>query len=486
VLRAIGTLLFSIIGCAIMAQPIYFDDLYLFDDRGEGIGIGGTQKISTGYVNWNSGFFAGQLPSQQSLFTVNFQGTLMSSVELPFIDTIRGQSGNLLVVNDTTVVVMSYEQIITEQSSGDFVLYKMSTDGTIHWKKRYGQANRLDIPQRVSKTQEGGFIITGQATIEVSGDTDGQVLLVKTNSDGSLSWNKLFGGSQFDNGADIVQTPEGGYLILGWTRSFGAGQRDFYLVKTDSQGLEQWHKTYGAGTDEGGTSIILLSDGNYLLTGSGSNPIVSGSIGKVYKVEPGGDAIWSESYTYQANGSNNLHETVELSDGSLVSAGATGAGGSAGWLVKTNNLGEVIWQREYDKNSGTDLFYSVLATDDGGFLLSGQAINEATNSQDAWLLKVDSIGCPYPNCTVGIDEKRKTVLVDVWPNPCTDVLNVELLDPSAALRVAVMDINGKEILRFTQNDTRESIDVSSWPSGIYILNGTDDKGRSFYVKVVKQ
>ena len=146
----------------------------------------------------------------------------------------------------------------------------------------------------------------------------------------------------------------------------------------------------------------------------------------------------------------------------------------------------MIWQRIYDKNENTDLFYSLLATADGGFLLSGQAINEATNSQDAWLLKVDSIGCEYPNCTVGISEIEKTVMVNVWPNPVSDVLNMEVIDPSAALRVTVIDVSGREILRFTQNDKRKTVDVSDWPSGIYILQGTDEKGRAFSVKVVKQ
>jgi hypothetical protein len=78
---------------------------------------------------------------------------------------------------------------------------------------------------------------------------------------------------------------------------------------------------------------------------------------------------------------------------------------------------------------------------------------------------------------------------DVWPNPVSDVLNIDFsihASSGRALEVTVVDASGKEILRFTQNDSREVIDVSSWPSGIYILNGTDDKGRSFSVKVVKQ
>lgn len=154
--------------------------------------------------------------------------------------------------------------------------------------------------------------------------------------------------------------------------------------------------------------------------------------------------------------------------------------------MKRLKMGEELWQREYDLSSQTDLLINILATDDGGFLLSGQAINEQTNSQDAWLLKVDSVGCPYPNCTVGIDEEAKTVVVDVWPNPATDVLNIEKVGSSKQLNISVFDLNGKLVHNYTQNNQRETIDVSGWPTGVYVLQGTDEEGRSFSLKVVKQ
>lgn len=76
-------------------------------------------------------------------------------------------------------------------------------------------------------------------------------------------------------------------------------------------------------------------------------------------------------------------------------------------------------------------------------------------------------------------------MVDVWPNPAMDVLNIERTLSSGKLNISVSDMSGKLIPNFTQTGTRERIDVSVWPSGIYILQGSDEKGRSFSVKVMK-
>jgi hypothetical protein len=489
VFKAIGTLLGWLICCATIAQPTYFNQLYLFSDRADGIGVGGTQKLGDNYINWNSGFFSSTLASRQSMFIIDEDGLLVSFFEVPFVDSIREQSGNIIVLDDTTVIARGYEQILTEPVPGDFVLRKMNIDGTQYWKKRYGEDYRLDISTRVIQTEEGGFAIVGQSTLDTGGVDDAQAMLVKTDENGDLLWKRYYGGSNYDAGLDVLQTPDEGYLVLGWTRSFGAGQRDFYLVKTDAQGNEEWHETYGTSGEDIGSSLLSLSNGNFLLIGGGTNSAVTTSKGYLYEVTLTGQEIWHEEYTSGPEEADHLYSAIQLDDGSLVLCGLAdnhNTGGNAGWLLKTDASGAPVWQRTYDHSSQTDLFYNVLSVEYGGFLLSGQAKNSSTNSQDAWLLKVDSIGCPYPNCTVGIEEEEKTVMVDVWPNPVSELLNIEKATTSEALNILVVDVNGREILRFTQNDTKESVDVSGWPSGVYLLKGMDEKGRSFSVKVVKQ
>ena len=470
-----------------IAQPIYFDNFYGADTIAGGVGIGGTVKFRSGYYSWSAQKDAGVSHWRLYAFEIDTVGELMAEV-YPFTeDTISERAANVLVVEDSLLVGLSYRQVLTEQVPGDMVLTKIRGNGDIIWKEAYGLSDRLEIPQRAALTADGGFILAGQVTIETQSNQEADAWLVKTDSLGNMEWEQTYGGPTYDSGSDIVQTPDGGFLLLGWTRSFGAGQRDFYLVKTDSVGEQEWQRTYGGGGEDVGSGILQLSNGNYLLTGGGTNGAVTTAKGYLFEVTPNGQQVWHEQYESGSSPGDHLFKSIQLSDGSLVSCGLAdndGTGGNAGWLVKTDANGELLWQREYDKNEHTDLFYSVLATYDGGFLLSGQAVNEATNSQDAWLLKVDSVGCEYPNCTVGISEVEKTVMVDVWPNPVSDVLNIEVIDPSTTLEMTVTDMQGRVVLR-TPLRGAGGLNVRAWPSGIYILQGMDEKGRSFSIKVVK-
>jgi len=468
-----------------LGQPIYFDGLYGDVANGQGLGKHSTIEYENGYLSWGTSF--GNM--KPYLLLVDTSGELLYDVYPDLPDSVSYQCGQIEQLSDSVFIGLCFrrETWVPSTEQGDYCLIRFKATGEIISEWVYGYSDRIDIPQHFIHTSDGGYHISGQT--QYPQQSDGQLYAVKIDSMGTVQWEEEYGGSQYESGASGLQTPDGGFMLLGWTRSYGAGQRDFYLVKTDAQGNELWHETYGTNREEIGASIIRLHDGNYLLTGSGSHPSGSGSIAKVYKIDPEGNVIWAQTYTYQSNTGHNFHKTIETWNGDLVSVGMTNLLSNAGYLVKTDSLGEVIWQREYDKNENTDLFYSVLATDDGGFLLSGQAINETTNSQDAWLLKVDSIGCPYPNCTVGIDEQERTVLVDVWPNPCTDVLNIEAADRSATIEMTVTDMSGRAVTTpdpSLQRGEPLRMDVSCWPSGVYILKGMDEKGRSCSVKVVKQ
>jgi hypothetical protein len=450
---------------------VYFDNLYLHDDQVEGISLGGSVLVSDGYLTWKYKSPTAEAYGNASLLMIDFYGDVISETDLPLIDTIWDIVRNIVSLNDTIFVALSFEQVLTEDTPGDMVLRKLNRNAEVEWKQIYGDTGQLDVPQRVAITADGGFIMVGQVTIETQGNQEADVWLVKTDENGVVEWEQTYGGLNYDSGSDVVQTPDGGYLLLGWTRSYGAGQRDFYLIKTDNLGNEEWYQTYGGAGNEIGSSILQLSDGNYSLTGSGSQGVQqgSGSLGRIYKIAPDGGTIWAKTYIYESNSGNNLHKSLELWNGDLVSVGMTNNTSNAGYLVRTDSLGEVIWQREYDKNESTDLFYSLLATDDGGFLLSGQAVNEETNSQDAWLLKVDSLGCTFPNCIVGVDEEERTVIVDVWPNPTSEVLHLELQQHGMA-EIMLYDMAGKLLLQKQTTQLREVIDVSALESGLYLLS----------------
>jgi len=89
--------------------------------------------------------------------------------------------------------------------------------------------------------------------------------------EGSFQWEAIFGGGSYDVGGWVQQTADSGYVITGWTRSFGAGSEDLYLIKTDSSGNAQWEKTFGGSDVETGNCVEQTSDGGYVIVGTTSS-----------------------------------------------------------------------------------------------------------------------------------------------------------------------------------------------------------------------
>ena len=134
-----------------------------------------------------------------------------------------------------------------------------------HFCKAIGGKNR-DWSSSLIQTSDSGYAIAGFTTSFGSGDED--VYVVKLDANGNLQWTKTIGGPASEEGYSIIQTSDGGYAIAGYTTSFGAGlSSDAYLVKLDAKGNLQWTKTIGGEYADEGLSLIQTSDGGYVIAG---------------------------------------------------------------------------------------------------------------------------------------------------------------------------------------------------------------------------
>jgi hypothetical protein len=143
----------------------------------------------------------------------------------------------------------------------DLFLIKTDANGNVIWAKTYGGTG-WDEASSVQQTSDGGYIVAGYTGSWPYYD----IFLIKTDASGNVQWAKTYGGTDYDRAYSVQQTSDGGYIVAGYTASFGAFG-DIFLVKTDANGNVQWAKTYGGTSSDWASSVQQTSDGGYIVAG---------------------------------------------------------------------------------------------------------------------------------------------------------------------------------------------------------------------------
>jgi hypothetical protein len=266
-------------------------------------------------------------------------------------------------------------------------LTKAAEPPATEWTHPYGGAN-WDGAQSLVQAGDGGYVMAGSTLSYGAGGYD--FLLVKTDANGNMQWNKPYGGSNDDMAYSVVQASDGGYAIAGWTKSYRVGGPDFCLVKTDASGNTQWSRTYGGTGSNYARSVVRTSDGGYAIAGFTSP---GGSFNfMLVKTDASGNMQWSK--TYGGDYWERAYSVVQTSDGGYALAGYTesyGAGSEDFWLVKTDSSGNMQWNKAYG-GTNIDDAYSVVQTSDGGYALAGDTASHIYGKTEAWLVKTDTSG----------------------------------------------------------------------------------------------
>jgi hypothetical protein len=266
------------------------------------------------------------------------------------------------------------------------------------WSRTFGGEN-LDFGYSVQQTSDGGYVIAGVTVSFGAGGYD--VWLIKTDFDGNKVWDKTFGGTGWDEAYSVQQTSDGGYVIAGETESYGAGECDVWLIKTDATGRKVWDRTFGGAGRDVAHSAQQTSDGGYIIAGS------TDSYGAGYldvwliKTNADGNRVWDR--TFGGAGWDEAHSVKQTSDGGYIIAGETesyGAGWDDVWLIRTDASGSKVWDRTFG-GERNDLGYSVQQTTDGGYIVVGETDSYGAGSGDVWLIKTDANGYKVWDRTFG-------------------------------------------------------------------------------------
>ena len=317
----------------------------------------------------------------------------------------------------------------------DLWLLKSDTNGNEQWNKTF-KLDGYDRTSHIWQTSDGGYILAGHIHPERNPDPKGKVIytdsdaaIIKTDKNGNPEWNRTFGGLKDEYARIVQQTSDGGYILAGGTESYGSGKRDIWLVRTDPEGEEQWNRTYGGNSRDRANSVRQTFDGGFIIAGGTESYGAGHSDFFLVKTDRNGNEQWNRRFGGEGPEFNSYME--QTTDGGFILGGKTLSFNGNYWLIKTDADGNMQWDRifgyelesflqisdgcfiltgvtrskqdgnilltktdpegveQWEKSFESDNIHSVLQTSDGGYILAGY------KSSDFWLVKLSKEG-PVP------------------------------------------------------------------------------------------
>ncbi len=339
---------------------------------------------------------------------------------------ISAQDGGFIICGSTTSN--------SPGATSDALVFKVDQNGNLVWKKNYGGNGGQQASDILALSD--GYIFTGTNSDPNTAISD--VYLVKIDLSGNLIWEKTLGGSEFDEAYSIQYTLDGGFILAGYTSSYGMGARDAYLLKVDANGNEQWHKTFGTEHSDGFASVIQTNDGGYLCGGFLNT-------------------FFSQQFIYD-----------DL------------------FIVKTDAHGNLVWQKTFGSNR-EDAASKVIFSDNGSFVILGSS-NSYSPKNKLYLIALNENG---EITKVEQDKSFNQLnnnynLVQNFPNPFNSTTTIKFAIPQSSssysstkkerseafVTLKVYNLLGKEVATLINEekapgDYEVKFDSGNLPSGVY-------------------
>ena len=268
-------------------------------------------------------------------------------------------------------------------------LLKVDASGNEQWHQTLGTYTMDHIGRSVQQTSDGGYIIAG----EQGAGWQYSAFIMKTDASGNMLWTRVIGNyDAYDTARCVKQTPDGGYIVAGMTQSFGAGGADAWLIKLDMNGNEQWNRTFGGPLFDAGNYVDLTTDTGYVIIGSTESYGTGGSADAwLIKTDSNGHEEWNK--TFGGTDYEDAAQIQQTTDGGFVFVGTKPVtdGTTDIWVMKTDASGVTLWERTLG-GTAYDTGYSIQQTTDGGYFVVGDYTNPMTMDPEVYAAKLDKNG----------------------------------------------------------------------------------------------
>jgi len=301
----------------------------------------------------------------------------------------------ILQTRDHGFLVAGYSESFGNDNDMDVYVIRTDVDGDEVWSKIYDEGF-IERVYDLIPAHDGGYILVGDIRPDQVSDFD--VYLLKINDRGDLIWSRNYGGPARDQGFSVAQTTDGGYIIAGRTSSFGNGEDDVYLIKTDVNGNEIWSRTYGDTADDGAFDVIPFNGGYAVVGASDILSPFPPLLPDLYLIltDENGEKI--NTFLFGGDESDVGRAITETADGGLIITGSTGNNSDV-YLLKTDAAGNLQWSKKFG-GPLIDIGNDIIQLNDGTYVLTG--VTELTVADpDLYLLKVDNDGNEIWSTAIG-------------------------------------------------------------------------------------
>lgn len=271
----------------------------------------------------------------------------------------------------------------------DAYVVRVDGDGTLLWDRTYGGSG-TDRARAIIETGDGGFGVAGATESKGAGEFDAWVL--KLNAAGELIWDRHFGGRATDWASAMVETSDGGLAIAAYTQATSENAYDFWVIKLDGNGELLWERQFGGPATDWASAIAETNDRGLVVVGHTESRGAGDADMWIIKLTADGELLWDR--TVGGSARDYASAVTATDDGGLVVAGPIESNGAEGvdiQVLKLDASGGIVWNRTFG-GSGDDWVRAVVETRDGGHAVAGYTTSKGAGLNDVWLLKLDAGG----------------------------------------------------------------------------------------------
>lgn len=299
-------------------------------------------------------------------------------------------------IGESIVATPDGGYLIAASSQGDIRIFKINKFGNVLWQKTFDREKSSDAAIKLQADSDGGYILTGYTNF--TGELS-DIWIIRIDSEGKVIWQYTYGGPTFDVPSSIKETPDGGWIIVGYTKLGGTKTIRCWVFKLKSTGEMEWQKAFGGNQDAYGMDAVVTSDGGFAIAGMAFDDGITD--GFVVRLSSSGNVIWQKMYG--GAGFEQVAALETTTENNFVLTGDTGSFGKGAnaFILSIDSQGELLWQNLYGTIDGRSLFSAINKTKDSGYIAFGD-ISESQTGQNFWLLKLDHSGNLQNNC--GIQE----------------------------------------------------------------------------------